>query len=301
MVLERAKDISVTVILPSQAQRQLTFSNNLTVNQVLQHIREEKMMSRPVKDYFIKYGDKELDAKLPLHAYNIEKGEEFLRIVPYKINLHVIDEYSNKLCVFVDARLDTVLDIKQQIIGDCKFKRVPMGYQPGQDTLLLNFSKEYSNPKRIKLFMQNGESYNLLEDECPIKDYELDNHTELFMIYYDWGDHHLCCRLIGKPTLVKSIMEPGTMLPREHNNAPLSFFAHGTSGECISFKYDDNVSWARSTLSLALRIQEHFDIPVENIKMNSWIEISPYKNFLHVNSTILIVDKKAMSDDPWAN
>ena len=312
MVLEPAKNIEVTVTLPSQAQRDLILSNNLNSDQVLQLVRQNKMISKPVKDYFIKYGDKELDKTLPLHTYNIEKGAEVLKIVPYKINLHVIDEYCNKLCVFADIRVDKVLDMKQQIVGKCGFTQADYPQHSQMNT----YCKEYNNPKRMKIFMNNGELYDSLEDHSLIKDYGLENNTELYMIYYDWGDHHM---YFQRPI---HLNEKGSLAYRgihEHgfpnHKKTLLFFAHGAEGEYSKHK----IPCQCSTLSLALRIQEQFDIPVENIRMyhtylnqlETQLEMSPYKKLLigpnpgvYSDSCdsimVMVVDTKAKPDDPWA-
>ncbi len=308
MVLEPAKNNDVTVILPSLARGQLTFSNDSTCEQVLHKVHENKMISRPIKDYLIKYGDKELDRKLPLHKYNIEKGAGVLKIVPYKINLQVIDEYSNKLCVLIDTKSDTALDIKQHIIGNCNFILPSIFSGVGAAQM----SKEYTNTKRMKLFAQTGKSYNLLEDDCLVKNYGLENNGELYMIYYDWDDNHeyeytdqhgheryfICAK--DKFRLGRYVK--------------LSSFAHGSWGQSKSFTSKNNNSYGnRSTLSLALRMQEQFDIPVENIEIyhRGWengantmqnLPVSPYQqyDFAGINDCMLIVDTKATLDDPWA-
>ncbi len=228
MVLEPAKKIEVKIKLPSMAERKFTLSNNFTPSKVLQHLQNEEMLLIPAEDYFLLLGDKELPHDMPLHLYDINTVIQIKRV---KIGLNIIDEYNDRLYVTVNRKSDTILDVKKKTSGTSRQ------------------NKMYQSPDQIRIYIQNGAAYNLLQDDCSIKTSGVENDCTLYMIYYDWGSRDSQIKFYvgeftdwGKregPKYTKQIID---FVGRES--------AHG-----------------RTALSVALRIQDQHDIPVQSMEI----------------------------------
>ncbi len=227
MVLDPAKDIEVTIKLPSMPERKFIFSNNFTPIQVLQHLQNEEMLLVPAEDHFTLLHDEELPHDMPLHLYNINTAIQIKRA---KIGLNIIDEYNHRLYVTI-RRTDTLLDVKNKISGACRQ------------------NKMYQSLDQMKIYIQNGAAYNLLQDDCSIKTSGVENNCTLYMIYYDWdsGDSQIKF-YVGEFTDwaeregPKSMQQMVDFVGRES--------AHG-----------------RTALSVALRIQDQHDIPVQSMEI----------------------------------
>ena len=66
------RDIEITIKLPMTEDKKYRFSNILKVSQIVQNLREEGMLSKPLKDYYVMRGNTELDLDLQLHVYNLK-------------------------------------------------------------------------------------------------------------------------------------------------------------------------------------------------------------------------------------
>ena len=118
MLIEPARNLKETIKLPLKGEQNLTFSNNYKVSQMLQTLHDTKMLSKPVRDYYVLQGDVELDLDLPIHVYNIEKG--VLQVLPATFGLHIVDERGSKLYITVNTKIDTILDVKKKIATNSK-------------------------------------------------------------------------------------------------------------------------------------------------------------------------------------
>ncbi len=229
MVLEPAKDTEVTIKLPSFKERKFTFSNNFTPFKVLQRMQNEGLIFRPTEDYFLQLGDKELSNDIPLHLYNINTAIKIQRVTK---GLQIIDEYNERLYVTVNPKIDTILDVKRKITGRWGTKKI----------------KVYDKLDQMRIYIEKNEEYHLLNDNCSIQNSGVENDGILYMIYYDWDPAKSNTKFYmgewtqnGEPRITQRMLD----------------FV-GRESAC-----------GRTALSLALRIQEQYEIPAQGIEIYS--------------------------------
>ncbi len=231
MVLEPAKDIEVTIKLPSMPERKFTFSNNFTPSKLLQHLQNEGLVFRPPEDYYLLLSDKELPNDIPLHSYSMTTAIKIQRVT---IGLQIIDEYNEKLYVTVNPKTDTILDVKKRLIGRWgDYKNI----------------KVYDKLDQTRIFIAKNKGYHLLKDNCSIKDCGVENEGILYMIYYDWDP--------AQNTSITFYIGQWN-LNGEPRNTQKTFDFVGRTSVC-----------GRTALSLALRIQDQYDIPAQDIAIYS--------------------------------
>ncbi len=260
MVLEPARDLKVTFKLPLEGEQNLTFSNNFKVSDMLQALHDKKMLSRPVEDYYIVHGATELDLDMPLHVYNIERG--VVQVLPATFGVQIVDEYDDKLYITVNTKTDTILDVKKMIANN---------YNVEYTDKNTNHLKPYKNVSQMRIYIQNGRAYDLLSDECTIKNSGAENNTKLYLVYYDWvfSASHQFYHYTQVP-------EPQKVYKPENVERELEFVGQN----CIG----------RTVLSVALRLQEQLNVPVQKIQMyklyrsysselksNVWTYVEPYE------------------------
>ncbi len=226
MVLEPVKDIEVTIKLPLMPERKFTYSNNITPLKVLQHLKNEGILFRPTKDYLLLHGEQELPQELPLHFYNVDR---VIQIKRTKIGLYIIDEYNDRLYITVNSTTDTILDVKEKITGTW------------------GRTKEYGKLDQMKIYIQNDEAFNLLEDDCLIKKAGAEDNSKLYMIYYGWDS--------GK-SAIKFFIGELTRCGKKVKRLDQTLDIAGGDG-----------AKGRTAVSLALRIQEQYDIPAHGIRI----------------------------------
>ena len=230
MLLEPAKNVEVTIVPPTKGRQKLTFNNNLKVSEMLQALHEKKILLKPVKDYIAMQGEIELDADLPIHMYNIEK--EAVQIRSATFGVHIVDEFNALLYITVNTKTDTVLDVKKLIAN------IPVNHPNNPNV------KAYDNVSQMRLYIQNGDTYNLLSDECKMKNSGAQNNTRLYLVYHVW--------------------EPKGVGFYRVRQVPQQVISRNRAGQGEEL----DIVWEKHTvLSLALRLQEQFDIPVQNIQI----------------------------------
>ena len=243
MVLEPARDLKVTFKLPLEGEQNLTFSNNFKVSDMLQALHDKKMLSRPVEDYYIVHGATELDLDMPLHVYNIERG--VVQVLPATFGVQIVDEYDDKLYITVNTKTDTILDVKKMIANNCKGKN-NVEYTDQHTNKL----KAYENVSQMRIYIQNGKAYNLLSDDCTIKNSGAENNTKLYLVYYEWVS--MASQQFYHSTI--QVLEPYETYNRENVGRELEFVGQNCLG--------------RTVLSVALRLQEQLNVPVQKIQMH---------------------------------
>ncbi len=283
MVLEPAKDITFSIKIPMMGEKQFSFSNNSRISHVLQHLLDSKLISGQLKEQILMLQDKQLDMDMPLHVYDIEKHGGLLRVLPLLIGVCVVDEYNDEMYVTVNTKLHKILDVKNKIAANCKmpnsnmfaaYKEVmqssgqagtnqanQMYGQPNQQAMfglsMINlsiFSKVYENPEHMRLYVQQGESYKLLQDDCLIKDSGLEQNSKLHLIYYGWGPGQYAgaVQTYKYARFTKGRIDPQSLCVRQPEGE-ITFVGKATAGHTL--------------LSAALKMQEQLDIPVENIQI----------------------------------
>ncbi len=297
MVLEPAKDIKITFKLPMKGERQLTLSNSLRVHQMLQELANKKLLSGILKQQTVMLGDEQLEMNMPLHVYNIDRQDRKLTILPPSIGLSIIDEYNDSIYLNVNTKLDTILDLKRKIARTSKLSDTNFGmvmyqrFMKTQQTLLntstspesyypyehagLQWSqphfhmstKIYENPDQMRLYMKQGNGYNLLEDDCSIKDLGAENTDTLYLVYNDWGSNGLN---IWSPYSDHAVKARG--YPRFFRAKKLDLQSGTALGKGEEIKVVGRCCMGQTLLSVALKIQEQFDIPVESLVIYREIE-----------------------------
>ena len=281
LVIGPAKDVQVTIQLPMIEEKQYKFSNNLKVSEMLQDLRRKGMLWKPLKDYYVMHGDTELDLDMPLHVYNIEEGA--LQVMPTTFGVHVIDEFNDRLYVTVNAKTDTIADIKKKVARNSK--QIQETHWEGQDQpyCILKHVKVYENVNQMRMYIQNGNVYDLLCDDCTIKESGVTKNKKLHLVYYDWESscetvqaaYNLHADRSGYENPVKFYCgngDPNDIAinpPLAQKEFELDFIGRNCTG--------------RTILSVALRLQEQFDIPMKNIHI-----YSQYYQLCQLNDVVFI-------------
>ncbi len=275
MLIEPTRDFEVTIKLPMIGDTKYIFSNNLKVSQMVQYLREKGMLSKPLRDYYVMHENTELDLDLPLHVYNIEEG--VLPVLSSTFGLHIVDEYSNELYVTVNARTDTILDIKKKVRNNGKQTQEKHSFRDGGEYTIAKHVKVYENINQMRLYKQTGNMYEMLDDDWAIKDCGLENNTKLYLIYYDWDGSfeswtqsplfhyplHLGPQYPAK--FYRSIKDPNkAMAGHLNHDSPI---VAPIEGQELELDFVGKQCEGRTVLSVALRLQEQYDVPVRNIKI----------------------------------
>ncbi len=271
MVLEPARDIEVTIKLPTSEDNKYKFPNDLKVSQMVQNLREMGMLSKPLKDYYVMHGNTEVDLNLPLHVYDLEKG--VIEILSSTLGLHVVDEYNDILYVSVNVKTDTILDVKKMVANNRKqIQEVHISDPSGQSSppgyTITKYVKVYENVNQMRLYKQNGNVYEMLDNDSNLKECGMQNNGKLYLVYYDWDGSYESRD--ADFTKYHSSFQFGNY---NWYKKPAKFYRIFGDPDNVRLAKDFELGFigricgGRTVLSVTLRLQEQFDVPVRNIKI----------------------------------